>query len=341
MNAILLLPLIAISYGNDPDSDDNIVVSQLKFKAVKEWNSILPHEQWTDIGDFLPIAQNDLPGFTVKNKPNTLSIDTNADGKPDKDIRGIGDFVTLKGKKKDGSRFPYAARVRSMGDGWQFASSCIMTGKVLGQTVTLFDLNNNNIWNEIGTDGITIGKTDCVSRLGSVLNLKGALYDVRISDDGSECTASPYQGDSGILSVAAGYQGRGSLDSAVFRSQSGDVFFDLANTKKGLTVPTGHYVLDSGMVSRKKTSARIRRGEMEPIRVDAQSEQTLTWGGPIYMDFEERAGDKPEEVLVYPPQFFGSSGEEYHSFFPVEPFPVILVEDERGKEIWSGKFCTS
>ena len=76
----LLMPYAAAQEAETAD---------LRYKVVKEWNDRLANEDWESIGDEISIPHRDASGFLVQNTPNTLSIDTDGNGNPDKDIKGL------------------------------------------------------------------------------------------------------------------------------------------------------------------------------------------------------------------------------------------------------------
>lgn len=315
--------------------------ADLRYKAVKEWNVHLAKEKWESIGDEISIPHRDASGFVVQNTPNTLSIDTDGNGNPDKDIKGLGGVVLLRSKDADGKRFDYAIRIRKSGKGWDFASSGVRTCKVAGENITLFDTNNNNIWNEIGVDGMMVGKAKGASTLSTVANLKGELFQLEVTADGGSIQARPFTGATGILSVRSGFESRGALDTAVFRSLDREISFDLAGHKKGLKVPVGDYTLECGFVSKKNEGVSIRKGKMRAFPVTENALTQIEWGGPIVMEFDQNPSKEKNQIMVSPPRFRGKAGEVYFDFNPNDLSPSILVKDGRGRKIWSGKFCMS
>lgn len=315
--------------------------STLKYKAVKEWETLLPNETWTGVSFEIPIAHEGGEGFLVDNSAYTLAVDTSGNGKVNEKIKGQGGYAVLTAKNAQGEKFQYAIRVRKERDSWQYASSGMMTGKIHGVPVSLIDQNNNGIWNEIGTDAMVVGKSNSASYLSRIVNLKGALFLFEASADGSTMSITPYEGDAGTLNALGGYVSKGKLSSAVFSSKDGKVSFDLAGAKDGILVPAMEYNLMSGFAEKGVEKVKIRRGKMRPISVKVNEVKTVEWGGPLHMEFDYFRND-PEQVTVNLPSFFGNAEEEYYDFFPGGKSPSILVTDKAtGKEIWSGKFCES
>lgn len=316
--------------------------TDLKYKAVKTWEYFLPDEEgaWTPIRDVIPVPQGGAEGFPVENSAFKLGIDTDGNGRADHDVKGVAGWAKLDGKDAEGESFDYAVRIRKGAKDWEYASSGIYYGKIAGTPISLLDLNGNGIWNEVGKDGMVIGKGEAASYLSAVVNLDGVLYTLDVTPDGRSMSAQPYTGESGILDVVSGFETRGEMLSAVFSTRDRSFSFDLSEAKEGLLVPTGEYELTTAFIAKKKDWVRVRRGEMRGVTVLANQPVSLAWGGPLVMRFgESRTSD--EEVMVEPPTFWGNGGEEYYDFFPTGRSPEIVVVNAEGKEVWSGKFCES
>lgn len=316
--------------------------ANLKYKTVKKWDTMLPKETWSSIGFQIPVAHAGGEGFLVDNSEFSLAIDTDGNGKPDDKIKGQGGMTVLKAKNAQGKTFQYAVRVKKGTNGWEYASSGVMSGKLHGVNVTLIDQNNNGIWNEAGVDAMIVGKGKSASYLSRIVNLKGQLFLFDATKNGTSMSITPYEGDSGTLDGLAGYESKGKLVQAVFSSKDGKVSYDLSSAKGGgLLVPAMEYRLMSGAAEKGAEKVRIRRGNMRPVTVKANAERTVEWGGPLRIEFDSFRNND-EQVTVNLPSFFGKSEEEYYDFFPGGKSPNILVSDKAsGKEVWSGKFCES
>ncbi|MDE0585101.1 MAG: hypothetical protein OSB63_00600 [Planctomycetota bacterium] len=332
MNYALLTGLcLMISGGGEAET------SNLKFKQVKKWQINLPNESWTNIEDSIAIGN----GFVVNSTEFKLEIDTNADERPDTDIKGSGGDALLRGKREDGSKFSYAIRVRPGGNGWQYACAGLMSAKVNGVNVSLIDQNNNGIWNEIGTDAIIVGKGNSASYLSEVVNLDGELFTFNASGNGDVVSVTPYEGESGVFNVVDSYNSQGKLTSAVFTSTDSKFSFELSEAKKGMVVPAGEYELTRASVKKGTENVTVRQGSMKTISIESGKVNELAWGGPLRLDFKTNRTDA-ETITVQVPRFYGNAEEEYYNFMPGGKSPKIIATDkESGKEVWSGKFCES
>ena len=334
MNYALLTSLCLIISGGG-----EVETSNLKFKQVKKWQINLPNESWTNIEDSIAIGN----GFVVNSTEFKLEIDTNADERPDTDIKGSGGDALLRGKREDGSKFSYAIRVRPGGNGWQYACAGLMSAKVNGVNVSLIDQNNNGIWNEVGTDAIIVGKGNSASYLSEIVNLDGELFTLNASENGDVVSVTPYEGESGVFSVVDGYNSQGKLTSAVFTSTDSKFSFELSEFKKGMRVPAGEYELTHASV-KKGTSegVTVTQGLMKAISIESEQNVKLAWGGPLRIDFETsrasseiikrptnarpitaaiaRSAKCEGTTVVGTPKFYGSAEEEYQ-FFPYQRRP--------------------
>ena len=315
--------------------------ANLKYKTVKKWDTLLPNETFSGIMLKIPVAHEGGDGFLVDNSEFSLEVDTDGNGKPDDKIKGQGGMTVLKAKGKDGETFQYAIRVQKGTDGWKYASSGVMSGKLHGVNVTLIDQNNNGVWNEAGVDAMVIGSGKSASYLSRIVNLKGELFLFDASENGTSMSITPYEGDAGTLNGLGQYESKGKLTSAVFSSKDGKVSFDLSDAKNGMLVPALEYRFMSGAAEKGSEKVRIRRGNMRSVTVKANAERSVQWGGPLRIEFDSFRNND-EQVTVNLPSFFGNAEEEYYDFYPGGKSPSILVSDKAtGKEVWSGKFCES
>ena len=86
--------------------------ASLKYKTVKDWETLLPNETWSGISFEIPIAHEGGEGFVVDNSAFSLAVDTSGNGKANEKIKGQGGFAVLKSKTSEGNKFQYAIRVR-------------------------------------------------------------------------------------------------------------------------------------------------------------------------------------------------------------------------------------
>ena len=89
---------------------------------------------WEEIGDEISIPHQIATGFVVRNTPNTLYLDTDGNGNPDKDIKGLGGLVLLRGKDENGERFDYAVRIRKSGERWDLHPAVSELARLLAKT---------------------------------------------------------------------------------------------------------------------------------------------------------------------------------------------------------------
>ena len=269
-------------------------------------------------------------------------MDTTGNGKPNCKVKGVSGDATLSAKDSEGRKFKYALRFKKEGAGWKYASAGVMQGKVLGVPIRILDLNHNGVWNEVGEDGMIVGKGSAASFLSKVVNLKGELYEFSLTADGRSMTIKPFQGETGVLNVRKGFKANGKLVSAVVMDDTGDYSFNLANAKNGMKLPAGEYSIAAGRLKRGGASVRMRAGRMAPLKVRANQPVTFTWGAPIRAEFSyNRSGTK---ITIEPSslKFYDRSGVEYFGWMPVGQSPKFIVKDRKtGKEISSGRFCST
>lgn len=333
-----LLGLVALTSFGSALSAQEPLTAELKYKAIKKWNYIVPAETWTKIQGGIPIAHEGGDSFDVHKDALALKleVDTNGDGKLDAKVKGNKGYLVLKAKDSDGESFQYAVRFKPEGKVYSFASSGVMVGKLGSTSITLIDRNNNGRFDEFGVDGMVVGKSRAASYLSKVINIGGELFSVSI--DGNEITAEAYEGEAGTLNLASGFKSRGKLESVVVKSDAGHSF-ELAKAKKGLKIPAGSYHIVAGSASKSGETVRIATGKMSALRVGNDHETKLKWGGKIVAEFDAfQAGD---EVKIEPGSvhYYGEAGEEYCDFLPQGASPKFLVYDEVTKKLLkTGRF---
>ena len=328
--------LVALSATASPGSVVEDEQTALKHKAHKKWEFVLPGERWHDVGGTIALPGG-LAFKTKTDGPLKLVVDTNADGRPDQEVKGskIG-FLTLSGKNDAGEQVKYSIRLKNVAAGkWQWATGSSMTGKVDGTLVHVFDQNGNGRYDDYGVDALALGSAKSASLLSKVVSVDGDLFHFEIDATGANAKVTPFEGDTGVLVTDKGFDGRGKLTAAVFKS--GDLSFQVAGTK-GVTVPAGRYEFVSGRVERGAASASIRKGRMGSVEVVAGETTQLDWGAKVEGEFDFR--QTGTNLTVQPNfAFFGAAGEEYYDFQPKGKGPKIVLKDQnKGRDLREGRF---
>lgn len=311
--------------------------ASMKYRAVEDWDYVLPDERWTAITGEIRLPYVTEEGFATEVVGElAMMVDTDADGKLDEKAKGQRSFLKLRAER-DGEVVNHAVRIIKDGS-WKFQSSCVMTGKVAGTTVRLIDQNNNGSYDDFGQDAMVIGSGKAATPLSRVINVDGDLYDFEVNGTGTLVTYSPYQGETATVDLSSKYEARGKLVAAVLANRQDNVYFNPARSKTPMKVPVGDYKLTSGFAERSSESVKIRTGKMRPIELAARDEFVLEWGGPVVAEFDYAV--KGDTITVQPNvAFYGNAGEEYHSFKPDAKSPKIVVLDKQTrKEVASGRF---
>ncbi len=334
----VLLGLLAVALSPGVMAQDGKETASLSFKAFPKWSFITPLQTWTDVNsDGIKVKHPNGEFFAAERDGLKLSVDTTASGKPNKDVKGAGGYLVLR-SKGESKTFNYAVRLQGSASGYKYASSCAMMGTVGGVPVTLIDLNNNGIYNEYGKDALIVGKSKSASYLSKVISHEGKLYNFEVSEDGSEASVSPYDGESGTVNGLGGYNAKGKLANAVISDSSGTISFNLADSKD-LRVPVGDYTITAGLITKRNYSARIRQGKMRPVKVEADKAFKLTWGAKVTAEFTHSVDGKDVKVEPNAVHYYGAAGEEYYDFVPNAKSPKFLVYDKAShKQLGKGIF---
>jgi len=304
----------------------------LSHKRYRAWDITLPAETFTSVGEGITLAGRE---FRADLEGTHLLLDVDGDGATDVRVEGDEGSVLLRGA--DG--FRYAARLKRGVNGWAYAASGAMTGKIGGTSVSIIDQDNDGRFGEIGEDAVIVGRGRIATWLGETLQVDGALHTVSISADGSTLQLAPFDGPTGALAVTEGFQGGGKLLSAVVRSTDGRHCFDLASADGAVAVPAGEYRIHSGSIGMGEMLVTIGPGGAPAMTVAADGETAFEWGGPVRAEFAmQRSGDQigfsPDAIW-----YFGALGEEYETWFPVGKSPVFVIQDaETGDEIARAMF---
>lgn len=329
----MLLELLSLStplFGGG----DGAAPVELSHRRYREWNITLPAETFTSVGDGIRLAGGERV-FAAALEGTHLLLDLDGDGATDVRIEGDDGSALLRAE--DG--FRYAVRLKRGPGGWSYAASGAMNGTLEGTPVSIIDQDNDGVYGEVGEDAILVGRGSVATWLGETLVVDGALHRLTVGADGGALELTPYEGDTGTLSVRDGFHGDGKILSAVVRSADGRHCFDLASVAGAVPVPAGDYHIESGRIGMGEMAVKVARGSAKPLTVAAGAAQEFAWGGPVTAEFAfQRQGDQvgfsPDAVWYY-----GALGEQYLEWFPVGKSPVFVVADAAsGQEVARAMF---
>ena len=237
--------------------------SSMRHRASEKFDYVLGQEKWQPLGDEISLFGQEFPVEMIG--PVHFEIDSNGDGRVDRDIKGSDGFVDLK-ENAEGQVFHYGVRFRNEGEReWSWTASGAMAGKVEGLTMAVIDANANGRYDDLGVDGLVIGKDRGAGYVSRIVNIDGKLFEFDINADGTEVRTRPYTGETGVLTLKKIKGIKASVVTAIAR-QGKDVSFQIAGAKKGVVVPVGDYVLADAFLEGGSETARIRMGRMEEAR---------------------------------------------------------------------------
>ncbi len=298
-------------------------VVPLTHKRYRNWDIELPEERFEPVGEGIRL-QDGARFFAATLEGTKLRLDLDGDGAPDVDLQGEEASVLLRGA--DG--FRYAARLQQGMNGWAYAASGAMVGTLDGRRIALIDMDADGVYGEVGQDAILVGRGKIATWLGESVVLGEELLQLEADPAGDSVRLTPFDGETGQLSVSQGFDGEGKILSAVVRSLDGKHSFDLGRADAPATVPAGRYRLDSGKIGMATMAVAVGPGGSPVIEVPAGGEAVFEWGGPVRAEFAfQRQGDQlafaPDQVW-----YFGDGGEEYTKWWPVGKSPVFTVTDK-------------
>jgi hypothetical protein len=284
----------------------------LHFRALPDFDVLLPQETWRRGNDGVAIPHAGGAQFAAAVDGLTLHVDTNGDGRLDEVFKGTTHEVTLRGRRTDGTPFPYVLRARTTGlsDTFSYTTGCAMTGVVEGVPLALFDQDVDGDFDEVGVDAVVVGHGPAASFLSRVVNLGGRLFWLEVDPTGRSVTTKPYEGPAGVLDLRSGLKVEGRLASAVVSDLAGKWSFEVGTSVRGTRVPAGVYVFSGGLAVKGAEKGKLGAGRMRPLVVEEGATVTLRWGAPLQAEFSAtRTGDRV--TIGQTVRYFGRGGEEW------------------------------
>ncbi|GAB4167240.1 MAG: hypothetical protein Kow00107_11800 [Planctomycetota bacterium] len=291
----------------------------------------------------LPNMKN-AAGFAAGWSDGIFKADTDGDGKPDAESRKPALHLKLNLTFEDGASEPYDAWAyrynTELGEKtdtqlWCWHRSCFWSGKVNGETVTLYDDNANGLYNDLMEDSIAVGGSKFAAPYTGLIILKERLFRIKLDPHGHSVSIKPYEGETGTINIVKEFSKpmKGISGAKVFvveRTSEGEkVCLDIAGAKDA-PVPVGKYTLKVAMLSDR---IFVTAGKHAEIDVAQGQEAYFKWGGPFELDTEvwcdmggytlelERSGARPRykqvetdapTVKIAFPYIKGANGERYY-----------------------------
>jgi hypothetical protein len=324
---MLLETLFCTLLGAGGHAGTGELVVPVNHKRYRDWTIELPQESFTAVGEEISL-QDGKYSFAAAMEGSNLLLDLNGDGQTDVRISGEEGSALLR--SEDG--FRYAIRLKSGANGWAFACSGALVGKLDHTRIALVDQNNDGYFGEVGVDAILLGQGKIATWLGSTVLVDGKVRTLQFDPAAQQIKLANYEGEVGSLSVTAGFHGKGKILSAVVRSSDGQHCLELAGTDGPVQVPAGSYRILSGKIGLGEQAVLVAAGTASPCKVNAETAQVLHWGGPVRAEFEyQRKGGK----IAFSPDYvwyYGAQGEEYVQWKPVGKSPVFQIIDSASKQ---------
>jgi hypothetical protein len=312
------------------------VSADLSFKPYKDWEILLPAEQFVGVAEGIRLPHAGGDSLAVRLEGTVLYVDRDGDGECEAKIepleRGKTALMVLRVADGDGADKSYAVRLSSDGK-WSYSASGAMVGEIGGTRVQLIDQNNNGRYDDFGADAMIVGRGKSASFLSKVVNVDGELFTLAVEPDGSRIDCTPYDGPIGTLDLGSEHTSKARMRSVVVTSTEGTHSFEVSRSKGGLKVPAGEYSVHSGRVVLGKSRARLRTGRARSFKVEAGESTTLPWGGPVKAEFDyHRSGDA---ITIGPLDiwYYGRAGEEYSNFMPLGSSPNFAIKDKKTGEV--------
>jgi len=291
----------------------------LKTKIQRRQKLLLPGEVGTAVATGFHFQDGLGADFRADVDGEALLIDADADGVLETRIEGDRGFVVLE---HGGRRYGVSLFKQRQ---WGFVSGSVVSGEVGGTKLRIIDQNHNGRFNDVGEDAMVVGNGRAASFLSEVVSIGGHLKEIEVAADGSKLRFSPFDGDTGRLSLHAVTDGK--VMAAVLNSTDGRYSVHLSKHAVDVVVPVGDYELHSGVLSLAGSRVTMGKGRSKSFRVTSAGVEQLAWGGPAKAEFAyEDAGGE----LKFDPKaiwFYGAKNEEYKDWNPIGKSPLIMVVD--------------
>ncbi len=286
-----------------------------------------------------------VSGFGVQDLTKSVMVDTDADGKPDKQLPADGGVVVLKISFEEGKEIPCAVEIKREGGQLHYRRYGWMAGRFKGTSIYIIDENSNAKYNEVRKDAIVVGKAKGATVFGHLVEIKGEFYQVEVAEDGSNLRLRPVELSMGKLSLAKGFKARGKLNYVVVlgqvRGSKQVVSFEFSGRGKPVTVPAGDYRIYAGKVSGPDRAEILIYGgpKAKNFTVEAGETAEPKWGVPGVIEFKYTLHkDGTLEIESTDLMLYGQLGERYMRWGPKQWLPRVQVKNAAGKVIVDRNF---
>jgi hypothetical protein len=286
-----------------------------------------------------------VSGFSVKDYQKYITVDTDADGKHDKQLPADGGVVVLKISHVKDSELKCAVEIKREGERLQYQRYGWMEGRFKGVRIGIIDENSNTKYNESGKDAIITGKGKGAAVLENLIEIKGKFYEISVEEDGSKLRLRPVELATGKLHMTRGFKAGGKLDYVVVLGQvKGSkhlVSFELSGQRRSVSVPAGQYFIYAGSVSTRDGSRVCIWGgpKAKDFNVEEGKTAAPKWGAPGVIEFEYTLHTSGHlEIEDNKIHLYGQLGERYIDWGPKQWLPRVQVKDQAGKVIMNMPF---
>lgn len=312
----------------------------LKFRSVKKLE--VPGLEMPPIEVLGPI---DLPApagtvFYAETDGTKLLVDTNGDGRPDVVCKGLGNTVNFRIGDDAEALVPYSLDLSLSDKSWHATSRCLRIGKVGKTKLSLVDANANGRFDDVGVDGVLVGKAKYARPLGRLMNIGGDVVEVEVEPFGRSMRTRPYTGELCHWDPAASFGGDGKIESLVITNADGDVF-ETAQ-KNGVDLPPGVYTFVHGAIQNGRQACEISGLDLNKrlmIGIPTDTGDALVWGSKVRLEYNWRRNGNMIQFSNI--RLLGSHNERYFNFGPKPLNYKVKVADNEGNIIFEKALCFS
>ena len=337
----LLLAVFALAHIAEVRAEEEQKTVSLRYKTMSNIDKIFtPGRKKKPLTTSIMLPNGGGMGIACEVSNIKVVVDTNLDGRPDKNVAKNGDIIELVIQKDGMEKQQYAVRItyddRFTTKQWFYETASAVTGRVAGQTVYIIDDNCNANFADYGEDGLVIGRDDAGWYLSTAVSLGRDLVELSVDIHGEELSYTEFYGDLGEINPFRKLE-QADFKPKIFVVRQSDRSFNvLRGRRKLVKVPTGSYNIERGVIDK---LTEFVGGKHPPFAVRKDNTTYVEWGGPFTMLFNE-APSKDYQAALYgtsaSTEWLKGAVADPHMFYMEPPY---IIGEKGEVYVGSKRYC--
>ncbi|MFC1582736.1 hypothetical protein ACFL4W_04280 [Planctomycetota bacterium] len=205
-----------------------------------------------------------------------------------------------------------------------YRSGCVVKGRVDKDTIAFYDNDCDGKYS-VDTDSIQNSASLVYAPISDLLATTKGVHKIdELSEDGTQLSLSPYEGETGKLSFSFTSPERGVELHVAFKGLNTGITGAVKAGTKPLVVPKDDYTILYGLVysnGTKRVVAGLTPNDMEAFTVDAGKTASIQLGGKLSLTFAPEVKGGKLNISPSSIKVLGESGELYTGFEYTSPPP--------------------